>query len=121
MSEKLSEYCRRQASRPCPEDYGFNVEWNLAADDALALEAERDGLKAKLEALGRAIQGGSRLKLRSNFTADYDGAYDWIEKPSHNDPDNQVGHHPADWPGDGYMVVRLVNEEALAAAQEEQE
>ena len=46
MSEKLSEYCRRQASRPCPEDYGFNVEWNLAADDALALEA-------KLEAMGR--------------------------------------------------------------------
>ena len=39
MSEKLSEYCRRQASRPCPEDYGFNVEWNLAADDALVLEA----------------------------------------------------------------------------------
>ena len=51
MSEKLSEYCRRQASRPCPEDYGFNVEWNLAADDALALEAERDELKAKLESV----------------------------------------------------------------------
>ena len=50
MSEKLSEYCRRQASRPCPEDYGFNVEWNLAADDALALEAkleatEQDGMR----------------------------------------------------------------------------
>ena len=54
MSEKLSEYCRRQASRPCPEDYGFNVEWNLAADDALALEAERDELKAKLEAMRNA-------------------------------------------------------------------
>ena len=45
MSEKLSEYCRRQASRPCPEDYGFNVEWNLAADDALALEAKLEAME----------------------------------------------------------------------------
>ena len=60
MSEKLSEYCRRQASRPCPEDYGFNVEWNLAADDALALEAK---LEAKEDALRQIAQWSDAYPL----------------------------------------------------------
>ena len=54
MSEKLSEFCLRQAGSPVPE-YGFNVEWNLAADDAAALEAENAELKAKLERFGLAL------------------------------------------------------------------
>mgnify|MGYP001597955207 FL=1 len=48
-----------------PEDYGFNVEWNLAGDMATALEA-------KLEAMKRALvwcyfDGRSDLTYEAEF------------------------------------------------------
>ena len=83
-------------------------------------EAYVTALEAKLEAMERAINTGRRIVLRGGVVGDYDGAYDSIDKSSYDDPDNELGYHPAVWPGDGYMVVRLVNEYALAAAQEEE-
>jgi len=51
MSEELSVFCRRMAGATLPEDYGGNVEWNLAGDMAVALEVERDALRCQVEEL----------------------------------------------------------------------
>ena len=113
MSDLLSERMREHLFRVSENEPVTSPEAGWP-DEVAALEA-------KLEAMERAINGGSRLVLRGDIVGDYDGAYDWIDKSSYNDPDNQVGHHPAGWPGEGYMVVRLVNEDALAIQQEKKD
>mgnify|MGYP001580520985 CR=1 FL=1 len=55
MSEKLSKRMQR---------WGLPAQWPLEgwANEVATLEAERDELKAKLEAMEQAISGGGRLK-----------------------------------------------------------
>ena len=61
LNEMLSEFCRRQAASKRPEDYGFNVEWNLAGDMAAALEAKLEAIVSMAEELEAYIRFGPAL------------------------------------------------------------
>ena len=102
-------------------DQKLSTQMEIIGGSALGFVLDTAALEAKLEAMERAINTGRRIVLRGGVVGDYDGAYDSIDESSYDNPDNELGHHPSVWPGDGYTVVRLVNEDALAAAQQEQE
>ena len=100
MSEMLSKFCRRKAASQVPEDYGFNVEWNLAGDMAAALETKLEAMEPLVEVAREA----ERIANEAHLAAD-NYAYDLMKTVLF-----QLV---------GYMERSV--EQALAAQQEEKE
>ena len=55
-----------------------------------------------------------KLILYSGAVGDFDGAYDWVRSGQEHAPENSVGYHAGEWPGESYTVVEIADEPAEA-------
>ena len=53
----------------------------------------------------------ARLILYSGIAGDYDGTYEWVPDDEYDNPAHTVGEHSSDWPGEGYEVIEVINQE----------